>query len=87
MTHADRPRYEGDRWAIVERRDNRLDGPASWIHFQNLEPKLFRSRESARLYVKERFGYLKSRPDLFAEPHGWRMPKVVRVTITVEILP
>jgi hypothetical protein len=46
--------------------------------------RLFRTRREARAYAEQQFGYIRQRPDLRAEPHGWRMPQVVRVRVTVK---
>lgn len=44
-------------------------------------PALFRTRAAARAYREEKFGYIRERADLRAEPHGWRMPKVIRIEV------
>jgi hypothetical protein len=36
------------------------------------------------MYAEEKWGYIKKRDDLRAEPHGWRMPRAVRVTVTIK---
>lgn len=46
---------------------------------------LFDTRQEARDYVRERFGYIASRPDLQGPPHFWKMPKPVKVTIAIEV--
>jgi hypothetical protein len=44
-------------------------------------PCLFLTKAEATAYANERYGYIKTRPDLRAEPHGWRMPQPVRVAV------
>lgn len=44
---------------------------------------LFETKRGCQLYIKEKYGYLARRPDLRKEPHCWRMPKPVSVTVTV----
>ena len=44
----------------------------------------FKTRKDAEGFIKDRFGYIKTRPDLRAEPHGWKMPKPVKIKICVE---
>ena len=51
------------------------------LHSEAL-PCLFRTRDEARKYANERLGYIKRRPDLREDPHGWRMPTPIRVVIT-----
>jgi len=50
------------------------------------QPRLavFRTRAEARVYRDERFGCIRNRPDLKAEPHGWKMPQVVKVSLSIE---
>lgn len=43
----------------------------------------FATRQAARAFIRDRYGYIATRPDLRAEPHGWRLPIPVRIKITV----
>lgn len=45
----------------------------------------FETRQQARDFRKKHFGYISERPDLRGHPHYWRMPKIVKVTTTVEV--
>lgn len=58
-------------------------GPYASAHllFNNGLPLLFKTRDDARAYAAREYGYIKKRPDLRAFPHGWRMPRPVRVTV------
>ena len=49
---------------------------------QDCLPALFRTRREAREYINEKYGYIRTRKDLRAEPHFWRMPRAVRVSVT-----
>lgn len=80
-------------WAIKWRSENKLDGKTERLmgHCQIIDPlkggytiMCFRTREEARRYVKQHYSYIKWRADLRAEPHGWKMPQVVKVTVTVQ---
>jgi hypothetical protein len=44
-------------------------------------PALFTTREAARRFCAERYGYIKHREDLRREPYGWRLPAPVRVQV------
>jgi len=46
--------------------------------------RFYRTRREAREMREERYGYIRERPDLRAAPHHWRMPRVVKCTITIE---
>lgn len=48
---------------------------------ENCVPVLYPTRQLMRNYIVHKFGYIARRPDLKAEPHGWKMPVPVRVTI------
>jgi hypothetical protein len=78
------------RWGILFRSNCKLDGYREHLMSEpndrrpNIETLLFRSRAAARAYCIEHYWYIKARPDLQREPHGWLMPKVVRVSITME---
>lgn len=73
------------RWAIQWRSDSRLDGKVSHIMWDGVYPYLFRTRREARALIQEKWGYIKRRPDLRREPHGWKMPRPVRVTVTMQL--
>ena len=80
---------ERKAWGILWRSNNALDGRREHLDGDPNHPcrtLLFDSRAEARRYNNERYGYIRTRPDLRAEPHGWEMPKVVRVLIRMEII-
>jgi hypothetical protein len=71
-------------WAAQWRSTNRRDGPTTHLLAGNwLTPALFPTRGAARAWIEVHYGYIRSRPDLRSEPHGWRMPRAVRVRLTV----
>ena len=45
-------------------------------------PRIFRTRKQANDFIREKYGYIAVRKDLRNEPHGWRLPKAIKVTIT-----
>ena len=70
-------------WAAQWHSKNRLDGERRHILYQDLFPKLFRTRSECREWIKEKYGYIADRADLREEPHGWRMPQAVKIGIVV----
>ena len=76
--------YTGARWAIVWRSENKLDGKSEHFLFDNGNVRLFKTRREARCAMQEKWGYIKDRADLKAEPHGWKVPTVRRVIITIK---
>jgi hypothetical protein len=68
-------------WAAQWYSNNKLDGVNKHFLYANCLPKLFVTRSEAREYIKEKYGYIATRQDLRAEPHGWRVPRTVRVQI------
>lgn len=85
MKRAKPVRKEAKRWAILCRSDSRLDGKREYLEGDgNGLPRTFRTRRECREYIENRHGYLRSRPDLKAEPYGWKMPQVVKVIVAVE---
>ena len=72
-------------WAVLFHCRNRLDGDRRFLMW-NPEPgpgafRLFRTRRECRAYIEERYGYIRDREDLRAEPHGWFLPRAVRVVV------
>lgn len=78
-------------WAAKSDTTNRLDGRGVnfrlfWWKAPKIEHgqvvQLFRTRRECRDWIRYEYGYL-ARSDLRKEPHCWRVPKPVRVTVTV----
>ena len=72
------------RWAVEWYSKSRLDGVSRFFVWDGGNPCLFRSRADARDFIRQKWGYIAQRPDLRAEPHGWRLPKAVRVFVRLE---
>ena len=83
-------------WAIQWTRDCRLDGFRQFLtgmaglspapdHLAGYTILVFKSRAAALAHIETYYAYLRKRPDLRGEPHGWRMPKAVRVNVTIAI--
>ncbi len=68
-------------WAAQWYSKNKLDGVSQYIIFQNGLPVLFRTRRECRDYIKLNYGYIADREDLRDEPHGWRLPRPVKVVV------
>lgn len=75
------------RWALEWTQNIQLDGfRQHLLAFDYLRPphiNVFRTRREAQAFCKERYGYIARRGDLRREPHCWRVPKVVRVIVTI----
>ena len=68
-------------WGLLWYSNNELNGVHFSIIYDNYLPALFKTREQARLYAQKNYGYITKRKDLRAEPHGWRLPKPVKLKI------
>jgi hypothetical protein len=76
--------YRQTAWALKWHSENKLDGVREYLAIgPPSEVKLFRTRRAARDYAQEKYGYIRERPDLKAEPHGWTFPQAIRVEISV----
>lgn len=71
-------------WAIQRCSNGRLDGKTDWI--MRGRRGIFNTRTEARAYLNKHHGWMRRRLDLRAKPHGWKMPRVVRVTVTIEVV-
>jgi hypothetical protein len=78
-----RHRASRKRWAVLWHSENKLNGKTVYFISNEGEWMLFRTRQQAREWNEKEHGFIKGRPDLRGEPHGWRMPKIVRVVVTV----
>jgi len=68
-------------WALLWRGKNKADGLVEHLIYINGVPHLFNHRKFAEAWRKEKYGYIKTRDDLRAEPHGWLMPRAIRVEV------
>jgi hypothetical protein len=70
-------------WAAEWHSINRLDGDTRHILYDKDTqlPALFHTRQQARDYITQNYGFIRDREDLRKEPHGWRVPSAVRVKI------
>jgi len=80
------PKAELTRWVPAWYSRNRRDGESRYFIVLDHDQRdfVFRTRRECRATIKERWGYIATRRDLRAEPHGWRLPRATRVRITVE---
>ncbi len=73
-----------ERWAIQWRSKNLRDGEQRHWCWDGTMPVLFPTRQLAREEIRKKWGYIAHRPDLRREPHGWRVPRAVRVRVVLE---
>ena len=91
---ADRARHRTDEiregsvnlWALKWKSENALDGCCEHLMLfgkppDRYWPTVFRTRSAARAFREEKYGYIRRRPDLRKEPHGWKFPAIVKVKI------
>lgn len=69
-------------WGLLWRSKNRRDGVVEHLLYVNCLPVLFATKKEASAYAAREWSWLKTRPDLRREPHGWRMPKPVKVRLS-----
>lgn len=72
-----------DLWGLLWHSRNRLNGLSEYIMWRSGRPLLFDTRADARRYAQAHYGYITQRADLRSEPHGWRLPRPVKVVVTV----
>ena len=71
-------------WGALWYSRNEMDGVTMHIIFKDCMPALFRTKKAAQEWIKSEYGYIAARRDLRGEPHGWRMPRPVRVQLQVK---
>lgn len=70
-----------DFWAVEWHSRNKLDGDTRHLTWEGKQPSMFRTRSECRRFINAVYGYIRTRPDLRAEPHGWFVPTAVRVRV------
>ena len=72
-------------WGLLWRSKNKLNGITEHLIYRNCVPLIFRTRKQAREWADTHYGYIRNRPDLRREPHGWRLPKPVKIEISFHV--
>lgn len=70
-------------WGLQWNSKNEIDGDTRYLINENMLPLLFKCKHQALAYSRKRYRYIAKRKDLRAEPHGWRMPKPVKVIVEI----
>jgi hypothetical protein len=70
-------------WAVEWHSRNSLDGDQRYLVWDGA-PQMWRTRRECRAEIEARYGYIRQRPDLRAEPHGWFLPRAVRVSVRTQ---
>ena len=68
-------------WCPEWHSKNRLDGEKRYLMYKDGFPALFNTRQECRDWIHHTHGYILERSDLRVEPHGWRLPRAVRVKL------
>ena len=71
-------------WGVEWHSKSEVDGERRFIMWAFGHPLAFFTRKAAKDWIDENYGYIKKRPDLKGEPHGWRLPQPIRIRISVE---
>lgn len=72
----------GSAWAGLWYSRNKLDGVTRHLLYFNGVIALFSTRRKAKEFIEQKYGYIRTRKDLRNEPHGWRLPQPIRVSVT-----
>lgn len=67
------------KWGLLWHSKNRTDGLQEHLLWENGNVPMFQTRHEARQFSHKKYGYILTRPDLRQEPHGWRMPRPVKI--------
>jgi hypothetical protein len=71
-------------WAVMWQDGNGSDNYlVRWPGDSGVVVKLFKYRKLAKQWIDSEFGFIRKREDLRRPPHCWRMPKPVKVRITI----
>ena len=68
-------------WCALWQSNNKLDGKREHLLRVGYIPIIFRTKKLCKQWIDGEYGYIKTRKDLRVEPHGWRLPKPVKVKV------
>ena len=72
-------RFIRPSWGLLWHSKTRLGGVCEHMIYEDGQPCFFKTRNKARGYAQQKYGYIRSRRDLRQEPHGWRLPRPVKI--------
>ena len=75
---------EYTRWGLKWRSQNHAQGRSEHICWLGDSPTLFRTRREARAFQHKQYAYIRTRRGFKAEPHGWKLPAIIRIRVTLE---
>ena len=77
--------HRSTAWAPEWHSRNRLDGDQRYFMCEPKPPyvRLFKTKRACRAWIRETHGYIAKGRDLRTEPHGWFMPKAVKVNVRI----
>ena len=73
-------------WGAEWHSKNGTDGECRHIMYERGMPVVFGTRAEARHWITMKYGYIRHREDLRKEPHGWRVPRPVRIEVSAKVL-
>ena len=76
-------RFFRPKWGLLWQSRTQRGVYREHLMFQDGRFLMFQDRKHARAYAAEKYGYIKRRPDLRCEPHGWKMPQPVKLLAIV----
>lgn len=68
-------------WAAEWYSCSKHSGVSRYLIRESGVPVLFRTKQLAKEWIDKHYGYIRHRESLRREPHGWRLPRPVRVEI------
>lgn len=70
-------------WGIIRITKGGIDGDTERLMYSNYRDGwlIFRTKRECKEYIDEHWSYMKTRRDLRVYPHGWRLPKPVKIEI------
>lgn len=68
-------------WAAEWHSKNKLDGEQRYLIYRLGVVELFPTKKACEEFIRSHYGNIAYRQDVRREPHGWRMPKAVRVNV------
>lgn len=69
-------------WGLAWYSNSRLDGE----EYRIIGDVFFKTRREVLWHREAKYSYISRRPDLLSEPHGWQLPRVVKVRWVIEQL-
>jgi len=71
-------------WGVLWIQKGSIDGDCESLVYKDCKPVMFSTKRECKKFIDETYKFITARKDLRRYPHGWRLPKPVKLRINYQ---